>query len=113
MLSTALCRYVRRNRFILISSVGDHSTNEYIQLLLMLNGIGDKSIVDDFVASGYCKCESSLCCYEALRFIPCFYDLFLLVFNYCNTDVSFWSWPSLLASLRCSDETSNAGVVRN
>ena len=81
MLSTALCRYVRRNRFILISSVGDHSTNEYIQLLLMLNGIGDKSIVDDFVASGYCKCESSLCCYEALRFIPCFYDLFFLVFE--------------------------------
>ena len=79
MLSTALCRYVRRNRFILISSVGDHSTNEYIQLLLMLNGIGDKSFVDDLVASRYCKCESSLCCYEALRFILCFYDLFFPV----------------------------------
>ena len=45
----------------------------------MLNGDGDKSFVDDLVASRYCKCESSLCCYEALRFILCFYDLFFLV----------------------------------
>ena len=45
----------------------------------MLNAAGDKSFVDDLVASGYCKCESSLCCYEALRFIPRFYDLFFLV----------------------------------
>ena len=45
----------------------------------MLNGAGDKSPVDDSVASRYCKCESSLCCYEALRFILCFYDLFFLV----------------------------------
>ena len=47
----------------------------------MLNAAGDKSFVDDLVASGYCKCESSLCCYEALRFIPCFYDLFFFVFQ--------------------------------
>ena len=47
----------------------------------MLNAAGDKSFVDDLVASGYCKCESSLCCYEALRFIPRFYDLFFLVLN--------------------------------
>ena len=45
----------------------------------MLNAAGDKSFVDDLAASGYCKCESSLCCYEALRFIPCFYDLFFSV----------------------------------
>ena len=45
----------------------------------MLNAAGDKSFVDDLVASGYCKCESSLCCYEALRFILCFYDLFFPV----------------------------------
>ena len=45
----------------------------------MLNGAGDKSPVDDSVASRYCKCESSLCCYEALRFILCFYDLFFPV----------------------------------
>ena len=45
----------------------------------MLNGEGDKSFVDDLVVSRYCKCESSLCCYEALRYILCFYDLFLLV----------------------------------
>ena len=86
MLSTALSCYVRRNRLCLISSVGHHSINEYIQLLLMLNGIGDKSIVDDFVASGYCKCESSLCCYEALRFIPRFYDLFFLVSKSIKSD---------------------------
>ena len=47
----------------------------------MLNAAGDKSFVDDLAASGYCKCESSLCCYEALRFIPCFYDLFFFVFK--------------------------------
>ena len=47
----------------------------------MLNAAGDKSFVDDLAASGYCKCESSLCCYEALRFIPCFYDLFFFVFE--------------------------------
>ena len=47
----------------------------------MLNGESDKSFVDDLVASRYCKCESSLCCYEALRFILCFYDLFFLVFK--------------------------------
>ena len=46
----------------------------------MLNSVGDKSFVDDLVASRYCKCESSLCCYEALRFILCFYDLFFLDF---------------------------------
>ena len=79
MLSTALRCYVRRNRLCLISSVGYHSTNDYYQLLLMLNGDGDKSFVDDLVASRYCKCESSLCCYEALRFILCFYDLFFSV----------------------------------
>ena len=45
----------------------------------MLNGAGDKSPVDDSVISRYCKCESSLCCYEALRFILCFYDLFFSV----------------------------------
>ena len=45
----------------------------------MLNDAGDKSPVDDSVASRYCKCESSLCCYEALRFILCFYDLFFSV----------------------------------
>ena len=45
----------------------------------MLNSIYDKSFVDDLVASRYCKCESSLCCYEALRFILCFYDLFFPV----------------------------------
>ena len=88
MLSTALSCYVRRNRLCLISSVGHHSTNEYIQLLLMLNGLGDKSFVDDLVASGYCKCESSLCCYEALRFIPCFYDLFFFVFKISTCDFS-------------------------
>ena len=44
----------------------------------MLNDESDKSFVDDLVASRYCKCESSLCCYEALRFILCFYDLFFL-----------------------------------
>ena len=71
--------YVRRNRLCLISSVGYHSTNDYYQLLLMLNSDGDKSFVDDLVASRYCKCESSLCCYEALRFILCFYDLFFSV----------------------------------
>ena len=48
----------------------------------MLNAAGDKSFVDDLAASGYCKCESSLCCYEALRFIPCFYDLFFFVFKF-------------------------------
>ena len=47
----------------------------------MLNGDGDKSFVDDLVASRYCKCESSLCCYEALRFILRFYDLFLMAFE--------------------------------
>ena len=47
----------------------------------MLNAAGDKSFVDDLAASWYCKCESSLCCYEALRFIPCFYDLFFFVFK--------------------------------
>ena len=61
MLSTALRCYVRRNRLCLISPVGYHSTNDYYQLLLMLNGEGDKSFVDDLVASRYCKCESSLC----------------------------------------------------
>ena len=76
---TALRCYVRRNRLCLISSVGFQSTNDYCQLLLMLNGEGDKSFVDDLVVSRYCKCESSLCCYEALRYILCFYDLFLLV----------------------------------
>ena len=99
MLSTALSCYVRRNRLCLISSVGHHSTNEYIQLLLMLNGLGDKSFVDDLVASGYCKCESSLCCYEALRFIPRFYDLFFLVSKSIESD---WIWlnrtqPDLIA----------------
>ena len=79
MLSTAQRCYVRRNRLCLISSVGYHSINDYYQLLLMLNGVGDKSFVDDLVASRYCKCESSLCCYEALRFILRFYDLFFLV----------------------------------
>jgi hypothetical protein len=82
-LSNAVYRlryYVRRNRLCLISSVGYHSTNDYYQLLLMLNSDGDKSFVDDLVASRYCKCESSLCCYEALRFILCFYDLFFSVF---------------------------------
>ena len=95
MLSTALCRYVRRNRLCLVSSVGDHSTNEYIQLLLMLNGLGDKSFVDDLVASGYCKCESSLCCYEALRFIPRFYDLFFLVSKSIKSD---WVWLNRIQS---------------
>ena len=78
---TALRCYVRRNRPCLISSVGFQSTNDYCQLLLMLNGEGDKSFIDDLVVSRYCKCESSLCCYEALRYILCFYDLFLLVFK--------------------------------
>ena len=81
-LSNAVYRlrcYVRRNRLCLISSVGYQSTNDYCQLLLMLNGESDKSFVDDLVASRYCKCESSLCCYEALRFILCFYDLFFSV----------------------------------
>ena len=54
----------------------------------MLNAAGDKSFVDDLAASGYCKCESSLCCYEALRFIPCFYDLFFFVFKISTCDFS-------------------------
>ena len=45
----------------------------------MLNSDDDKSFVDDLVQSRYCKCESSLCCYEALRFILRFYDLFFSV----------------------------------
>ena len=53
----------------------------------MLNAAGDKSFVDDLAASGYCKCESSLCCYEALRFIPCFYDLFFFVFKISTCDI--------------------------
>ena len=52
----------------------------------MLNAAGDKSFVDDLVASGYCKCESSLCCYEALRFIPRFYDLFFSVSKFGSGD---------------------------
>ena len=55
------CCYVRRNRLCLISSVGYHSTNDYYQLLLMLNSEGDKSFVDDLVSSGYCKYERYLC----------------------------------------------------
>ena len=69
---------MKRNRLVLISSVG-----YYRQRLLPTNhkvtAVGGKSFADDLVASGYCKCESSLCCYEALRFILCFYDLFFSV----------------------------------
>ena len=88
MLSTAQRCYVRRNRLCLISSVGYHSINDYYQLLLMLNSDGDKSFVDDLVASRYCKCESSLCCYEALRFILRFYDLFFLVSKNFAVEIS-------------------------
>ena len=65
----------------------------------MLNAAGDKSFVDDLVASGYCKCESSLCCYEALRFIPRFYDLFFFVFK-LSTDLRVWVFEALLYGFR-------------
>ena len=52
--------YMKRNRLVLISSVG-----YYRQRLLPTNhkvtAVGGKSFADDLVASGYCKCESSLC----------------------------------------------------
>ena len=71
---------------------------DYCQLLLRLNGGSDKSFVDDLVASRYCKCESSLCCYEALRFILCFYDLFFSVkevsiWKEISGHTLFWVWP--------------------
>ena len=55
-----LHNYVKRNRLVLISTVGDyrqrlHPTNHKVCC------VGGKSFADDLVASGYCKCESSLC----------------------------------------------------
>ena len=55
-----VCCYVKRNRLVLISTVGDyrqrlHPTNHKVCC------VGGKSFADDLVASGYCKCESSPC----------------------------------------------------
>ena len=68
----------------------------------MLNGDGDKSFVDDLVASRYCKCESSLCCYEALRFILRFYDLFFSVLIKKITDVFSIKKYTYLAGKGCA-----------
>ena len=51
--------YVKRNRPSLISSAG--TFDKEISSNHKLNCAGDKSIADDFGASRYCKCESSLC----------------------------------------------------
>ena len=53
--------YVKRNRFRSDFISWLTIDKDYCQLLIRLNGGSDKSIVDDFVASGYCKCESGLC----------------------------------------------------
>ena len=85
---------MKRNRLVLISPVG-YFRQRYNLPNIMLKCAIDKSFADDLVASGYCKCESSLCCYEALRFIPRFYDLFFFVFK-LSTDLRVWVFEALL-----------------
>ena len=52
--------YVRRNSFVLISSVG-YIRQRLLPTPFKVLGGSDKSFVDDLVASGYCKHESNLC----------------------------------------------------
>ena len=51
--------YVKRNRPSLISSADTFAKESFSNH--KLHCAGDKSIADDFGASRYCKCESSLC----------------------------------------------------
>ena len=95
--------YVKRNSFgwfhWLVQSLKITPTNHKLYYVL------GKSFADDFVGSGYCKCESILCDTIHWGFCRLFFDLFFLDFNYSNMgNPHMWVphifFPKFLASDR-------------
>ena len=98
--------YMKRNRFALFQRL--------VQSLKMLPTnfkllrLGGKSIVDDFVGSGYCKCESSLWATihwdlsRVLRFVlPWNFEIFELVLAWCGDTRVRWYSCDCVCMDRC------------